>query len=211
METLTEALVNVLREPPAGTCADAADLRPALADAWANVAAPVAVITLRDAAGRSHATTVTAFTSISFTPPVLMFALAHTSSFLARICEDSRVALSVLAHEQAHVAAACAAKAEDRLRDVTTLDQRLGAGRKRRRRVVRLHGQPHRGGRRSSTGVREHRSGVESDACSRSAVLATTLRLFDARRLILRRPRIAKMDGRRVPCNFFFDTSRSLT
>lgn len=126
METLTEALVNVLREPPAGTCADAADLRPALADAWANVAAPVAVITLRDAAGRSHATTVTAFTSISFKPPVLMFALAHTSSFLARICEDSRVALSVLAHEQAHVAAACAAKAEDRLRDVTTLDQGWG-------------------------------------------------------------------------------------
>jgi flavin reductase (DIM6/NTAB) family NADH-FMN oxidoreductase RutF len=126
METLTEARVNVLREPPLETSADAADLRPALADAWANVAAPVAVITMRDDAGRSHATTVTAFTSISFNPPVLMFALTHASSFLARIGEDSPIALSVLQHEQAHVAAACAAKAEDRLRDVTTLDEGWG-------------------------------------------------------------------------------------
>lgn len=126
METLTEPLINVLRDSQPEASADAANLRPALADAWANVAAPVAVITMRDDDGRAHATTVTAFTSISFSPPVLMFALAHSSSFLARICEGSAIAMSVLEREQAHVATACAVKSEDRLRDVATLDEGWG-------------------------------------------------------------------------------------
>ncbi|MFM0758016.1 flavin reductase family protein [Paraburkholderia strydomiana] len=126
METVSPSLINVLRDAQIAPPCSEIDLKPALAAAWANVAAPVAVATLRDTNGKCHATTVTAFTSISFAPPVLMIALAHSSSFLSRICEDSAIALSVLEREQAHVASACAIKSEDRLRDVPTLDEGWG-------------------------------------------------------------------------------------
>jgi flavin reductase (DIM6/NTAB) family NADH-FMN oxidoreductase RutF len=123
--------MNMISSPPLNVLRDtrenvSSDLKPALANAWANVAAPVAVITLRDENGKCHATTVTAFTSISFDPPVLMVALAHASSFLARVDEDTRMALSVLESGQQHVAAACAVKSDDRLRDVTTIDEGFG-------------------------------------------------------------------------------------
>jgi flavin reductase (DIM6/NTAB) family NADH-FMN oxidoreductase RutF len=123
MNTISNATLNVLREAREAV---SADMKRALANAWANVAAPVAIVTMRDAHGIRHATTVTAFTSISFEPPVLMIALAHASSLLARIDEDSRIALSVLESGQQHVAAACAVKSDDRLRDVVTLDEGFG-------------------------------------------------------------------------------------
>lgn len=126
METLLEPLTTVLRAPAIAASDMTSDLRPALADAWANVAAPVAVVTTRDARGQCHATTVTAFTSISFQPPVLMIALAHSSSFLARLADDHAFALSVLESNQAHVAMACAVKSDDRLRDIATLDEGWG-------------------------------------------------------------------------------------
>ncbi|KND58262.1 NADH-FMN oxidoreductase [Candidatus Burkholderia verschuerenii] len=126
MNTISNATLNVLRETRAAMATASADIKPALANAWANVAAPVAIVTMRDAQGKCHATTVTAFTSISFDPPVLMIALAHASSFLARVDEDSRIALSVLESGQQHVVAACAVKSEDRLRDVITIDEGFG-------------------------------------------------------------------------------------
>jgi flavin reductase (DIM6/NTAB) family NADH-FMN oxidoreductase RutF len=123
MNMISSPWLNVLRETHRTA---ARDMKPALANAWANVAAPVAVVTMRDASGARHATTVTAFTSISFEPPVLMIALAHASSFISRLDEDGRLALSVLESAQQHVAAACATKSDDRLRNVKTIDEGYG-------------------------------------------------------------------------------------
>lgn len=112
--------------------------RTVLSQAWANVAAPVAVVTLRDRDGMVHGTTITAFTSISFEPAVLMISLLPTSSFLARLSEMScgmvdgdntggaTFSLNVLSSTQEEVGTVCATKAADKLAGVPIDDQRWG-------------------------------------------------------------------------------------
>lgn len=93
---------------------------------WANVAAPVGVVALADADGSVHGTTVTAFTSISFDPPLLIIALAHSSSFLKHLRSGRMFALNVMAHTQAETAASCATKAADKMAGVVWADRGWG-------------------------------------------------------------------------------------
>lgn len=97
-----------------------------LSQAWSNVAAPVAVVTLRDEEGAIHGTTITAFTSISFEPPILMISMAHTSSFLARLEKMPRFSLNVLTSGQQDIGAVCATKRVDKLAGVPLIDTECG-------------------------------------------------------------------------------------
>jgi flavin reductase (DIM6/NTAB) family NADH-FMN oxidoreductase RutF len=85
--------------------------------AFGNVAASVAIVTTL-VAGRPHGTTVTAFTSLSANPPLLMVALDQRSDLLATMQPGSAFGVNVLSHEQAGIAMACARKGPDKLRDV---------------------------------------------------------------------------------------------
>jgi flavin reductase ActVB len=73
-------------------------------DAMASVAMPVSVVTIRDAAGKPHGTTVGSVCSLSLAPPLLMFCLAHRASVHDPVCAAERFCVSVLAGDQQEVA-----------------------------------------------------------------------------------------------------------
>ena len=88
-----------------------------LADAFrevmAGVATPVTVVTaLRD--GRPHGTTVSAFASLSLTPPMVLVALDRRSDLLARLAIGAPFGVNVLGAHQAALAAAFARKSSDK-------------------------------------------------------------------------------------------------
>jgi flavin reductase (DIM6/NTAB) family NADH-FMN oxidoreductase RutF len=77
--------------------------------AMSSVAASVTVITTSDSGG-AHATTVSAFASLSMNPPMIMFALDCNSELLARLQDSKRAGVNILAEGQGDVALACARK-----------------------------------------------------------------------------------------------------
>jgi flavin reductase (DIM6/NTAB) family NADH-FMN oxidoreductase RutF len=77
--------------------------------AMSSVATSVTVVTTSDSAG-AHATTVSAFASLSMNPPMIMFALDCNSELLARLQHSKRAGVSILAEGQRDVALACATK-----------------------------------------------------------------------------------------------------
>lgn len=62
-----------------------------------------------------HATTVSAFTSLSVDPPMVMLAMDRRSSLLGAIRQHGRFSMSILAHHQAQQALMGAAKGTDTL------------------------------------------------------------------------------------------------
>lgn len=97
-----------------------------LKDCWANVAAPVAAVTLRDDEQAVHGTTITAFSSISFDPPIVMVSLSHAASFLKRLDIGTSFVLNVLQSEQAGIAATCASRAPDKFQDIALTESPWG-------------------------------------------------------------------------------------
>jgi flavin reductase (DIM6/NTAB) family NADH-FMN oxidoreductase RutF len=89
-------------------------MRETFLQAMASVATSVTVISTSDPAG-AHATTVSAFASLSLNPPMVMFALDRNSELLARLQRTRRVGVSILAEGQSDVALACARKGPDKL------------------------------------------------------------------------------------------------
>ena len=83
----------------------------------ANVAAAVTVVTTADEHG-AHATTVSAFTSLSLDPPMVMFALDRSSELLARLEEVGRCGVNILNAGQSNVAMACAKRGPDKLANI---------------------------------------------------------------------------------------------
>jgi 3,4-dihydroxy-2-butanone 4-phosphate synthase len=78
------------------------------------VPAPVSIVaTAVD--GRPHATTVSAFCSLSAEPALLLVALSRSSDLLDRIRSSGRFGLSVLGIGQEHLALRCAAKGEEKI------------------------------------------------------------------------------------------------
>lgn len=73
--------------------------RQALRDAMAAVASPVAVVTAMDGR-RLHGTTVSAFASVSLTPPMVLVSLDNQSQLLAIIRRTGRFGLNVLGSHQ---------------------------------------------------------------------------------------------------------------
>lgn len=65
--------------------------------------------------GRPHATTVSAFCSLSLDPSLVLIALGIDSRLLGVVRRSSRFAVHLLDHPQHHVAAVCASKSDDKL------------------------------------------------------------------------------------------------
>jgi flavin reductase (DIM6/NTAB) family NADH-FMN oxidoreductase RutF len=73
-------------------------------DAMARVPAPVTIITTADADGNPHGTTVSAFASLSVTPPMVVFALDNRGGMRDRIALAGQVGVNILAGDQADIA-----------------------------------------------------------------------------------------------------------
>jgi flavin reductase (NADH) len=87
---------------------DASDFRAALSR-WAS---GVAIVSVRDAQGLA-ATTVSSFSSLSLSPPLVMVALAERSQTLERVKASGRFTVSLLAAGQQEAASRCAKRAAD--------------------------------------------------------------------------------------------------
>jgi flavin reductase (DIM6/NTAB) family NADH-FMN oxidoreductase RutF len=82
-----------------------------------HVPSPVTIVTaLVD--GRAHATTVSAFTSLSADPPLVLVALDRKSDLLELLHRTDRFAINLLASDQADIGLDCAKKGEDKLSGV---------------------------------------------------------------------------------------------
>jgi len=86
---------------------------PEFREVMSRVCTPVAVVTAFDGE-RPHGTTVSAFTSLSMTPPMVLVSLDRGSDLLAIIRETGTFGVNVLAHQQADVALQFARKGADK-------------------------------------------------------------------------------------------------
>jgi flavin reductase (DIM6/NTAB) family NADH-FMN oxidoreductase RutF len=82
-------------------------------DLMAAVCAPVTVVTTLDEAG-PHGTTVSAFASLSLSPPLVTVALDRRSALLSRIRETGRLGVNVLGADGDDVALRFAGNGADR-------------------------------------------------------------------------------------------------
>jgi flavin reductase (DIM6/NTAB) family NADH-FMN oxidoreductase RutF len=85
-------------------------------EALGAVCAPVAVVTSHD--GRPHGTTVSAFSSLSLEPPLVLVALDRGSDLLDMIRRSGRYGINVLAHDQEPLATRFARKGADKFEGV---------------------------------------------------------------------------------------------
>lgn len=74
-------------------------------DAMACLAMPVAVVSMVDAVGGWHGTTLGSVVSLSLDPPLLMFAVGRGSSVRRPLCESGRFCISILTDRQHETAA----------------------------------------------------------------------------------------------------------
>ncbi|MGY1808137.1 flavin reductase family protein [Blastococcus sp. SYSU D00669] len=92
-------------------------LAEAFREVMAGVCTPVSVVTaLRD--GAPHGTTVSAFASLSMSPPMVLVALDRRSDLLARLAVGRPFGVNVLGADQAGLAAAFARKGPDKFAGV---------------------------------------------------------------------------------------------
>ncbi|MEU1276208.1 flavin reductase family protein [Streptomyces sp. NPDC005799] len=94
-----------------------ASTQQAFRDAMATIASPVAVVTAMDGP-RPHGTTVSAFASLSLTPPMVLVSLDNGSHLLAIIRRTGRLGLNILGTHQAGLAAVFARSGQDKFDDV---------------------------------------------------------------------------------------------
>lgn len=80
--------------------------------AMSAVCTPVAVVTSA-VNGEPHGTTISAFTSLSLDPPLVIVALDHQSALLRRIKDAGRFGINVLGRDQEDWAMRFAKKGED--------------------------------------------------------------------------------------------------
>ncbi|MEV7302351.1 flavin reductase family protein [Streptomyces clavifer] len=86
-------------------------------DVMAAVASPVAVVTALDGS-RPHGTTVSAFTSLSLTPPMVLVSLDERSQLLAVIRGSGRFGLNVLGAHQVGLASVFARSGPDKFEGI---------------------------------------------------------------------------------------------
>jgi flavin reductase (DIM6/NTAB) family NADH-FMN oxidoreductase RutF len=92
--------------------------------AMGSVCTPVSVVTAFDDA-RPHGTTVSAFCSLSLTPPMVLVALDEGSALLRVLRRTSRLGLNVLSHSQDAIAGKFATKGNDKF-DAVGWESRSG-------------------------------------------------------------------------------------
>jgi flavin reductase (DIM6/NTAB) family NADH-FMN oxidoreductase RutF len=86
-----------------------AELQARFREVMAGVPTPVSVVT-STAGGLPHGTTVSAFASLSMTPPMVLVSLDRGSDLLAVVRESGRFGVNVLGAHQSHLALAFARK-----------------------------------------------------------------------------------------------------
>ena len=86
-------------------------------DVMSRVCTPVSVITALDGT-RPHGTTVSAFSSLSMDPPMVLVSLDRGSDLLAIVRDNGRFGVNVLAHHQSDLALQFARKGPDKFTDV---------------------------------------------------------------------------------------------
>lgn len=86
--------------------------------AMASVCAPVSVVTAM-AGDRPHGTTVSAFTSLSLSPPMILVSLDESSELLSHIRCGLIFGLNVLHSDQAALAAGFARKGDDKFSGIS--------------------------------------------------------------------------------------------
>lgn len=89
------------------------DLQTSFRSAMAGVCAPVSVVTTVED-GRAHGTTVSAFASLSMTPPMVLVALDNGSDLLAMVQRTGTFGMNVLAAEQSALALRFAKKGPEK-------------------------------------------------------------------------------------------------
>ena len=87
-------------------------------EVMAGVSTPVAVVTTVSG-GEPYGTTVSAFTSLSLTPPMVMVALDERSELLRRLSAGSPLGVNVLRSGQSTLAQVFARKGADKFSGVT--------------------------------------------------------------------------------------------
>jgi flavin reductase (DIM6/NTAB) family NADH-FMN oxidoreductase RutF len=92
-----------------GSLLESAEPQLRFREVMSRVATPVAVVTALDD-GRPHGTTVSAFASLSMTPPMVLVSLDRGSDLLALVRRSGRFGLNVLEASQSALALAFAAK-----------------------------------------------------------------------------------------------------
>lgn len=90
--------------------------------AMGSVCTPVSVVTAFDGA-RAHGTTVSAFCSLSLTPPMVLVALDHGSALLQLVRNTPRFGLNVLSNVQDEIAGKFAVKGDDKFDGVQWQDR----------------------------------------------------------------------------------------
>jgi flavin reductase (DIM6/NTAB) family NADH-FMN oxidoreductase RutF len=92
-------------------------VRTSFREVMASVCTPVSVVTAM-AADRPHGTTVSAFASLSMTPPMVLVSLDRGSDLLALVRETGRFGINVLAADQTRLALAFAGKGKHKFQGV---------------------------------------------------------------------------------------------
>jgi flavin reductase (DIM6/NTAB) family NADH-FMN oxidoreductase RutF len=80
------------------------------------------VVTTINADGRPHGTTVSAFSSLSLDPPLVLVALGRSSELLRELQNSRRFGVNVLAEDQEQVGLTCGRKGADKLAGVRWYD-----------------------------------------------------------------------------------------
>ena len=108
------------------TVTDQSTLQVALRSAMAGVCTPVSVVTTVEN-GLAHGTTVSAFSSLSMDPPMVLVSLDASSELLARVRRCHTFGVNVLASHQSDVALRFATKGPDKFSGVAWNDERGAA------------------------------------------------------------------------------------
>lgn len=83
-------------------------------DALGRFVSGVTIITTRDAAGADHGMTVSAFSSLSLDPPMILFCIDHAATIAPHIAAAGQVGVSVLGEGQEALSRRFALKDADR-------------------------------------------------------------------------------------------------
>jgi flavin reductase (DIM6/NTAB) family NADH-FMN oxidoreductase RutF/dTDP-glucose pyrophosphorylase len=94
----------------------------AFAETFSQVPAAVSVVSTYAEDGRPHGTTVSAFSSLSADPPLVMVALDRSSDLLKELETSRRFGINVLAAGQEDIGLGCARKGEDKFKGVSWED-----------------------------------------------------------------------------------------
>jgi 4-hydroxyphenylacetate 3-hydroxylase, reductase component len=87
----------------------------------------ITIVTLLDSGGTPHGLTVNSFTSVSLSPPLVLFCLDRQTAILDHFLPDTRFAINVLHEEQKNLSTCFARSGYDRFKGVSWRPGETGA------------------------------------------------------------------------------------